>query len=185
MTTPDFWIDRAEPGDQAAIEQLLDLSFGAGRERKTSYRYRDAVAPVAELRLVARTARGVVGTVRCWPVAIGSRFSPALLLGPLAVDPAERGRGIGGALMRRALDLATDAGHNLMLLVGDAAYYRDFGFVPAAPYGIAMPDETPGRLMVKELVPQALDGVSGTITRWGWVRAELHAAGYPDLKAAS
>jgi predicted N-acetyltransferase YhbS len=184
MTPQDFWIDRATPGDDAAIERLLDLSFGAGREKKTSYRYRESVAPVAGLRLVARTTDGLVGTVRCWPVAIGSQFAPALLLGPLAVDPAERGRGIGAALMRRALDLATDAGHNLVLLVGDAAYYRTFGFVPAAPYGLAMPDETPGRLMVKELVPHALDGVSGTITRWGWVRDEQQD-GQPDVRAAS
>jgi predicted N-acetyltransferase YhbS len=170
MTAPDFWIDRAEPGDESAIEQLLDAAFGPERLTKGSYRYRDGVVSVPELKLVARTAVGVVGTVRCWPIAIGSAFAPALLLGPLAVASEQRGRGIGGALMRRVLDLATAAGHNVVLLVGDAAYYRGFGFVPAARYDIAMPDETPGRVLVKALVPRALDGVSGTITRWGWVR---------------
>ncbi|MBI3516181.1 MAG: N-acetyltransferase [Proteobacteria bacterium] len=176
MTTPDFWIDRAEPDDEAAIEALLDTCFGADRLTKTSYRYRDAVAPVPELLLVARRAAGVIGTVRCWPIAIGSNFAPALLLGPLAVDPADRGRGIATALMRRALDLATGAGHNLVLLVGDAAFYRAFDFVPAAPFGISMPDEMPGRLLVKELLPRALDGVSGTITRWGWSRGAAERA---------
>ncbi len=170
MTAPDFWIDRAEPGDEPVIEGLLDAAFGPDRLTKESYRYRDAVDAVPELKLVARNATGLIGTVRCWPIAIGSAFTPALLLGPLAVSPELQGRGVGRALMRRTLDLATDAGHNLILLVGDAAYYRAFGFVPAVPCGITMPNEAPGRVMVKALVPGALDGVSGTITRWGWVR---------------
>jgi predicted N-acetyltransferase YhbS len=176
MTDQDFWIDRAEPGDEPAIEQLLDAAFGPERLTKMSYRYRDGVSAVPELRLVARIAGGLVGTVRCWPIAIGGTFAPALLLGPLAVAPDQRGRGIASALMRRVLDLATAAGHNLMLLVGDAAFYRGFGFVPAAPFGIAMPDEVAGRVLVKELMPRALDGVSGTITRWGWVRGSPERA---------
>lgn len=176
MSNDDFWIDRAEPGDQDAIEQLLDLCFGADRQAKLSYRYREGVNPVAELLLVARTADGLVGTVRYWPIAIGAHFVRALLLGPLAVAPEQRGRGIGGALMRRALDFATDAGHDRVLLVGDADYYRPFGFVPAARYGITMPGEAPGRLLVKALVPHALDGVSGAVTRWGWVRGSTRRA---------
>ncbi len=170
MTAPDFWIDRAEDSDEPAIENLLDAAFGNDRTAKLSYRYRDKVSAVPELRLVARTAAGIVGTVRCWPIAIGSTFAPALLLGPLAVAPEQRGRGIARALMRRVLDLATDAGHNLVLLVGDPAFYRAFGFVPATPLGITMPNEQPARVQIKELVPHALDGVTGTITRWGWVR---------------
>ena len=177
MTAPAFWIDRATPDDEPAVERLLDRCFGPGRLAKRSYRYRDAVNPVSELLLVARSAEGVIGTVRYWPVAVGPHFARALLLGPLAVDPAHRQRGIASALMRRALDFATDAGHDLVLLVGDAAFYRRFGFEPAAPYGIVMPDEAPGRLLVKALVPRALDGVRGTITRWGWVRGSTgHAA---------
>jgi predicted N-acetyltransferase YhbS len=61
-------------------------------------------------------------------------------------------------------------------LVGDAAFYRRFGFAPAAPLGITMPEEAPGRLLVKELVPDALAGVSGAITRWGWVRGSARRA---------
>jgi predicted N-acetyltransferase YhbS len=176
MTDTTFWIDRAEPGDEPAIEQLLDRCFGPDRLTKRSYRYRDGVNPVAELQLVARSADGLIGTVRYWPIAIGQHYVRALLLGPLAVDPGRRGQGVATALMRRALDFATDAGHDLVLLVGDAAFYRRFGFTPAAPFGIEMPDETPGRLLVKELVPHALDGVSGAITRWGWVRGSTRRA---------
>jgi len=181
MTLPDFlpgdfWIDRATPDDEPTIELLLDAAFGADRQAKLSYRYRDKVEPVPELKLVARTSSELVGTVRCWPIAIGSAFAPALLLGPLAVAPAHQGRGIARALMRRVLDLATGAGHNLVLLVGDPAFYRPLGFVPAARFGISMPNENSVRVQVKELVPHAADGVSGTITRWGWVRDSGRAA---------
>jgi predicted N-acetyltransferase YhbS len=176
MTDSTFWIDRAEPGDETAIEQLLDRCFGPDRLTKRSYRYRDGVNPIAELQLVARGTDGLVGTVRYWPIAVGQHFARALLLGPLAVDPGHRGVGIATALMRRALDFATGAGHDLVLLVGDAEFYRRFGFVPAARFGITMPDEAPGRLLVKELVPHALDGVSGAITRWGWVRGSAGRA---------
>ena len=55
---------------------------------------------------------------------------PALLLGPLAVDPECRNRGIGSALVRRALRDASRLGHGAVLLVGDAPYHGRFGFEP-------------------------------------------------------
>ena len=48
---------------------------------------------------------------------------PALLLGPLAVAPDRRSRGIGSTLMRHALREAARRGHGAVLLVGDAPYY--------------------------------------------------------------
>ena len=54
------------------------------------------------LSFVAVEDGRIVGTVRLWDVAAGAD-RPALLLGPLAVDPAFRRRGIGAALMRHAL----------------------------------------------------------------------------------
>ena len=56
----------------------------------------------AGCRFVAVEDGRVIGTVRLWEVAAGPAC-PALLLGPLAVDPAHRCRGIGSALMRHAL----------------------------------------------------------------------------------
>lgn len=176
ITNDTFWVDRAAPGDNAAIEQLLDTAFGPGRTAKASYRYRDGVAREPGMQLVARMPGGIVGTLGFWPVAIGKDFVPALLLGPLAVAPDQRGRRIATALMRRALDLATAAGHRTVLLVGDPGFYRPFGFMPAAQFGITMPHEAPARLQVKELVPHALDGATGAITRWGWARSALSRA---------
>lgn len=162
--------ERAEDGP--AIEILLDLAFGRQRHAKKSYVYRQGVAPLPELSLVARAdADGaLIGTIRYWPVAIGTRRSPALLLGPLAIHPDWAGRGAGRALVRQTLDMAAWARHGLVLLVGDLDYYGRFGFAPAAPYGIGMPGENPARLLAHELTPGVLARTSGSLQPWRSIR---------------
>jgi len=151
-----FSVTIERPEDGPAIEALLDRAFGPGRHAKQSYRYRDGIAPIAGLRLVARDGRSVVGTVRCWPIVVGATRAPAVLLGPLAVEPGLAGQGIGRALMWTALDFAACDGYRLVLLVGDHDYYGRFGFEPAAPHGFVMPEEKPDRLLVHALDPSAL-----------------------------
>lgn len=162
MSLPDGYTLAAErPGDAAAIEAILDAAFGADRQAKRSYSYRQGVESVPALRLTARDADDrLVGTIRYWPIEVlgegGSR--PALLLGPIAVEPRLKGIGLGRALMRASLAMARARGHRLVLLVGDAAYYGQFGFVPGAPLGFVMPQEQPHRLQALELEPGAFAG---------------------------
>jgi predicted N-acetyltransferase YhbS len=87
-----------------------------------------------------------------------------MLLGPLTVEPPFRGRGIGRALLERALGEAKAKGHRLVLLVGDEAYYGRVGF-KAVPQGRAtMPGPVDyGRLLVAELAEGAFEGVSGAV----------------------
>ena len=80
----------------------------------------------------------IVGTVRLWNVTAGPG-RPALMLGPLAVDPSLQGLGVGSKLMREALDRAAALGHRAVLLVGDAPYYARFGFDAAAGADYATP----------------------------------------------
>jgi predicted N-acetyltransferase YhbS len=108
-----------------------------------------------------------VGTVRLWNVDAG-RGRPSLLLGPLAVDPSCQGRGIGAALMTRAIAEAARLGHASVLLVGDAPYYTRFGFSAEKTGLLWMPgwfDRK--RLLGRELVPGALDGAHGLIAATG------------------
>lgn len=162
-----FTIIPERPGDAPAIEALLDRCFGADRHRKRSYAYRDGVESVAALGLVALDSDArLVGTIRYWPIDImtGRTTRPALLLGPIAVEPVLTGRGVGRALMRQSLALAQAAGHRLVLLVGDAAYYGQFGFQPAAALGFVMPQEQPHRLQAIELAAGGLAG-GGVLTK--------------------
>ena len=158
-----FHLTTERPDDGQAIEALLDRAFGPGRQTKTSYRYRQGAAPVGALSRVARSDDDgqLLGSIRYWDVAIGGH--DALLLGPLAVEPALKGRGIGVALMRDTIDAAVWMNAKRIVLVGDIGYYARFGFVPAAPFGLVMPGEKPGRLLACALSRDAFAGVSGAI----------------------
>jgi len=161
------------PADVAAREALLDLAYGPVRFTKPSQRLREGSPPAVSL--LALEQGRVVGTVRLWPVTAGGR--PALLLGPLAVRPDCRCRGIGAALMRRAIRAAADAGHGAVLLVGDASYYGRFGFTTETTGAIAMPGPyEPDRLLALELVPGALDGAQGLVRVAAPRRAPRRAA---------
>jgi predicted N-acetyltransferase YhbS len=157
------------PRDADEVDGLLDLAFGENRQAKTSYRYRDGVAPVRGLCFVVREggrpSGRILGSIRYWPMMVETD-RPALLLGPLAVRPELRGAGVGAALMRGSMKRAGDLGHRMVLLVGDLAYYARFGFQPAAPLGFVMPDEQPHRLLVAELRLGVLeDCPGGTLLR--------------------
>lgn len=158
-----FHLAPFHPHDADAVEALLDRAFGPGRLAKSSYAFRHGVEPVAGLRFVAHGGEGLVGTIACWPIVVGEAATPALLLGPVGVEPGLQGRGIGAALIERTLSGAASLGHRLVLLVGDPVYYARFGFRSAAPRGIRVPGEPPGRLQYFELAPDALVGVSGTV----------------------
>jgi predicted N-acetyltransferase YhbS len=158
-----FHLTTERPADAPAIDQLLDRAFGPGRHTKISYRYRQEAAPVGEL---SRVARGdddgrLLGTIRYWNIEAGGHDT--LLLGPIAVEPALKGRGIGVALMRDTLDAAAWMNFTRVVLVGDIGYYARFGFVPAAPMGLVMPGEKPDRLLACALAKDAFAGVTGIL----------------------
>jgi len=154
----------------AAIEQLLDSSFGPKRHTKTVYRLRKNVVPVADLCFVATDTdeagnEVLLGTIRYWPVMLGNSVQ-ALMLGPIAIDPAHRSEGLGGKLIRHSLEAAKALGHRIVILVGDAPYYVRFGFQRDLVAGLSLPgpvDHT--RFQGLELVEGALTGVTGMVGR--------------------
>ncbi|HEX7791488.1 MAG TPA: N-acetyltransferase, partial [Afipia sp.] len=97
------------PGDEQAIERLHERTFGPGRYALSAYRLREHVDHRLDLSFTARIGTLMVGSVRQLPVCVGN--TPALLLGPLTVEPPFRDRGVGRALLDRALKDAKDKGH--------------------------------------------------------------------------
>ena len=153
------------PQDDPQIEALLDRAFGADRLIRPSYRLRDGIPPVRNLCFVVEADGRIIGTVRHWPVRIGSA-GRALLLGPIAVDPAHERQGIGRYLVRTGLDEAAAALHAAVVAVGAPAFLGRFGFTAADRYGITLPGlDEPRRLLALPLVPGALDGAGGAIAR--------------------
>jgi predicted N-acetyltransferase YhbS len=152
------------PADLAAIEKLDERAFGPGRFARSAYRLRERVAPDYALSFVARVGTLLVGANRMTRIRCGT--APALLLGPLTVEPAFRSGGIGEALVTKSLEAAKAHGHRLVLLVGDMPYYERMGFKPVPEGRLIFPGPVdPARLLYCELVGGAFNGVKGKVLR--------------------
>ncbi|MDR6634310.1 putative N-acetyltransferase YhbS [Phyllobacterium sp. 1468] len=165
--------------DERAREALLDRAMGEGRRRKSSEKLRRGRLPSEGLAFVARGINGVlVGTVRLWDIQAGHDAAGkpvrALLLGPLAVEPSLKGKGIGVALMRHATAEAARLGHGAVILVGDPEYYERFGFSGTKTADLAMPGPVERRrFLALELKPGHLEGCHGLLIPRG--RRASHA----------
>jgi predicted N-acetyltransferase YhbS len=148
--------------DAVAIERLHERTFGPGRYAKSAYRLREQIDHIRELSFTAWIGTLLIGSV--WLSAIRIGDTKALLLGPLTVEPAFRERGVGQALIERALKEAAQKGHRLVVLVGDEAYYEKCGFKHIPRGRAIMPGPVdPARLLIAELSAGAFDGVSGPV----------------------
>jgi predicted N-acetyltransferase YhbS len=146
--------------DDLAIEKLYERTFGPGRFARSAYRLREGVPHKRSLSFTARIGTLLVGSVRLTPIRIGK--TPALLLGPLTVEPPFREHGIGKALIEASLDAARAAGDKIILLVGDEPYYGRLGFQKVPRGKVKLPGPVdPARVLVAELVAGAFDGVEG------------------------
>jgi predicted N-acetyltransferase YhbS len=148
--------------DAPAIDRLHERTFGPGRYARSAFRIREGRGHLLALSFTARIGSLLIGSVRLTPIAVGE--TPALLLGPLTVEPPFRTRGVGTALIERALKDAKSAKHKLVVLVGDEPIYAKSGFKRILKGQVKMPGPVdPARLLVAELVPGAFDGVAGMI----------------------
>jgi predicted N-acetyltransferase YhbS len=162
MTDLSLTILAETANDAQAIERLNARTFGPGRFVLSAYRLREHVDHRLDLSFTARIGTLLVGSVRQLPICIGD--TQALLLGPLTVEPPFRSRGIGRALLDRALADAKAKGHRLVLLVGDEPYYGRVGFKPVAKGRVTMPGPVdPKRMLVAELVDGAFTDVAGAV----------------------
>ena len=158
------------PNDAQAIERLHERTFGPGRFVLSAYRLREHVDHLLDLSFTARIGTLLVGSVRQLPICIGD--TPALMLGPLTVEPPFRKHGAGRALLDRALKQAEARGHRLVVLVGDEPYYSRVGFKIIPKGRATMPGPVDySRLLVAELVDGAFTDVSGAI-RPDWSMAK-------------
>lgn len=166
MHASKFEIQHEELGDAPALSALLAEAFGPGRFTRAAYRVREGVAPLASLSLTGWLDGRLVAGVRFTTVSIGEERG-ALLLGPLVVDPAYKGKGYGKALVAEGLARARGEGFRLVVLVGDMPYYGHFGFAPVPHGQITLPGPVdPARLLALELVPDVLSGAEGLVRAW-------------------
>jgi predicted N-acetyltransferase YhbS len=160
MTSDPFTYRLEKPSDASWIEATQAALFGPERFKRAAYVLRDGVPPDPKLSFVATVEGKPVASVRMTPITIGGR--PAVLLGPLIVDPGFRGRGAGRALVRKAVAAAREQGHEVVLLVGDLPYYGPLGFTFLGRDVITLPAPVDkDRVLVAGLTGPALDGLAG------------------------
>lgn len=151
------------PQDRAVADGLIARAFGPGRFAKTAERLRENHQPDLAMSLIAWDQGAAVGCVRQWPVRIGE--TPALLLGPFAVEDAFRSRGLGATLIRSACGVAARSAHRLIVLVGDEPLFGPLGFSAALAARVRLPGPVDQRrVMVRELVAGAAEGLEGLVS---------------------
>jgi predicted N-acetyltransferase YhbS len=151
----------AAPEDGAEIQALHATAFGPGRFARTAYRLREGTPEFSPFCRVCRIDGRLAAAVRFTPILIGGRGG-ALLLGPLAVDPAFANQGHGRGLVGEALEAARSAGISLVLLVGDEPYYGRLGFKRVPRGQITLPGPVnPDRILAAELVTGSLAAYRG------------------------
>ena len=165
MLKANHTIEPQLPYRQPEIDVMLDKVFGLSRQTKTSYRLREGEQPVDGLSFMMTSEKNeLLGAISFWSLQIGKTGSEALLLGPLAVDPAHRGQGIGLALMQHGLSEAKRLGHRLVILVGDEPYYARVGFQRVPDGQLLMPGPVDdNRLLYLDLADGALASANGLV----------------------
>ncbi len=148
---PISWLIRLEePADSIIIDALQAEAFGPGRFARSAFRLREGVPHDARLSFCGIIGDDIAGSVRLTPVRIGS--DKALVLGPLAVAPRFKNKGLGRALVRTALAAAKEAGERYVLLVGDEPYYGPLGFERTAFGSVTLPGPVdPARVLIARL----------------------------------
>ncbi len=160
MSSLALTIASETPADAGLIEKLHERAFGPGRFARTASRMRETGSPDLSLAFVARVGSLLVGSIRQTPVKLADLNG--LLLGPLTVEPAFEGKGIGRALMERSVGAAREQGYQLILLVGDVPYYARFGFKQVPMGRITLPGPVdPSRFLYLELGENILASISG------------------------
>ena len=148
--------------DRDAIRRLNQSAFGGPAEADLVDALRGSPDWIPELSLVAADGDELVGHVLFSVVALDS--GPELLsLGPMAVAPERQREGIGGALVRRGLELAAGMRYPLVVVLGHPEYYPRFGFAPARGVGIDTPYEAPDEAWMALPLGDSGEGVRGTV----------------------
>jgi putative acetyltransferase len=148
--------ERAEDIEQVHIVEAMAF----GREAEADLVDALRAHGKASLSLVAEDGGQILGHVLFSPGRIGA--TPVEGLGPVAVRPERQGQGIGSALIRAGLASLRQAGHRIVMVEGNPAYYTRFGFQDATPLGITCEfNPPPGCFMVQALLEGALAGVQG------------------------
>ncbi len=155
-----------EPADAVAIRRVLEAAFPTPAEARLVDRLR--AGGHLWIALVAEEDEAVVGHIAFSPVRIDGQVveEHGVGLAPVAVLPADQRRGIGRRLIREGLAACERAGYGFVVVLGERAFYRRFGFDRADRRGLGNEYGADEAFMVLELRNHVLPGRGGVV-RYG------------------
>lgn len=128
--------------------------------------YRDDPAFVPELDFVMELNNELIGQViyvRSEIDCDNGRKAPIMTFGPIGIAPEYKRQGYGKRLLDYSMEKAKETGVGALVVTGNILFYGKSGFVPAKTKGVRYADDTEADyLLIKELIPGFLDGISGT-----------------------
>lgn len=150
------------PAHDPEIDAINEEAFGPGRFARAAYKIREGGPHERSLSFVAMHGDAVVASVRM--TRIGAGKGSALMLGPLAVQPAFKNLGIGRRLVAMALEAAAKAKAAAVILVGDEPYYGPLGFTRIPRGQVSMPRPVDlDRILAHEISSGAVARLTGMV----------------------
>lgn len=159
--------------DKAAIENIHIKAFGKEKGLEIAKLVNDLFddkTAMPLLSLIAEENNQIQGHIlftKAKLLGAPDTFS-AQILAPLAVNPNKQGQGVGTKLIAQGLKRLTEAGIDLVFVLGHPTYYPRSGFIGGAealgyeaPYPI--PAEHADAWMVQELSSNVIENIKGKV----------------------
>lgn len=184
-TTITWRICPESPEHYRAAEELTraafwDLHAPGCSEHLLLHQMRSHPDYLPQLAFVALQGQQVVGHIAYTLARIArpdGSVLPVISFGPISVDPALQGQGIGKALIAHSMNRAKELGYGAVCIYGDVRYYGRVGFRCAERYDIRnQAGQFTVPLLACTLVPGALDSAAGRFSESPAMELEEAAA---------
>lgn len=171
MSEKDITIRPETESDDRAVENLTREAFWnvyrpGCMEHYVLHCFRTDPAFVPELDLVMELDGTLIGHImyaRSEIACSDGRALPIMTFGPISIAPEYKRQGYGKCLLDYSMEKAKEMGAGALAITGNILFYGKSGFVPAKSKGIRYADDPDASyLLIKELTPGFLSGISGT-----------------------
>lgn len=155
-----------QPSEREVAHNIVRAAFGRETEVQLLQSLRGLADFNPNLSLVAADGTEIRGYALYHRATVDGKAGPqpALLLTPLAVDPAYQRQGVGERLVRHGLERCRVVGIELVFSLGLPSYFARFGFQPAAAHGLTPMISIPqDQFQVIDLSGKMLGAVSGPV----------------------
>lgn len=193
MTEKNLIIRNEKKEDYRTVENLTRESFWnvycpGCKEHYVLHCLRNDPAFIAELDYVMELDGEIMGQaiyVRSEIECDNGLKVPVITLGPICIANKYKRQGYGKILLDYTLKQAENLGFGAVLNEGNIDFYGKSGFIPSKTKGVVYADDPDADyLLIKELKPDFLKGISGTFRDpEGYFACEKDPDGFEKFEA--